>query len=251
MAPAGSLAGKAAVLTGSTRNLGLAIAGQLAQAGAGIMLNYHDPARAAEAEQAVAATAVHGTRVLGHEADVTTPDGVAGLFDATAAAFGRIDIVVNNAGLVVKKPIADTTDADCDRPFAVNAKAAFLVMREAARRIEDGGRVINIITSIIAFTIPYYGVYAASKGAVEHMTKALAKEIGHRSVTVNCVAPGPMNTSFYYPVEDEASIAGAKSRSAGNRLAEVDDVAPLVAYLCSDQAGWITAQTIRVNGGMA
>jgi NAD(P)-dependent dehydrogenase (short-subunit alcohol dehydrogenase family) len=125
------------------------------------------------------------------------------------------------------------------------------MMRQAARRIEDAGRVINIITSIVAFTIPFYGVYAASKGAVEHMTKALAKEIGHRSVTVNCIAPGPMNTSFYYPVEDETSIDGAKSRSVGNRLAEVADVAPLVAFLCSDRASWITAQTIRVNGGMA
>ena len=251
MAQADSLTGKAALITGSTRNLGLAIAGQLAAAGAGIMLNYHHPARKAEAGQAAAATAAHGTRVLACEADVTTPAGVASLFDATASAFGRVDIVVNNAGVVAKKPIAQTTDDDYDRAFAVNAKAAFLVMREAARRIEDGGRVINIITSIVAFTIPCYGVYAASKGAVEHMTKALAKEIGHRSVTVNCVAPGPMNTSFYYPVEDQASIAGAKSRSIGDRLAETGDVAPLVAFLCTEQGSWITAQTIRVNGGMA
>jgi NAD(P)-dependent dehydrogenase (short-subunit alcohol dehydrogenase family) len=155
MAQADSLAGKAALLTGSTRNLGLAIAGQLAAAGAGIMLNYHHPARKAEADQAAAATAAaHGTTVLAHEADVTTPAGVASLFDATASAFGRVDIVVNNAGVVVKKPIVQTTDDDYDRAFAVNAKAAFLMMREAARRIEDGGRVINIITSIVAFTIP-------------------------------------------------------------------------------------------------
>jgi NAD(P)-dependent dehydrogenase (short-subunit alcohol dehydrogenase family) len=112
MPQAGPLAGKTALLTGSTRNLGLAIAGELAGAGADIMLNYHDPDRKPEAEQAVAATAAHGTRVLAHEADVTIPVGAASLFDAAADAFGRIDIVINNAGLVVKKPLADTTDED-------------------------------------------------------------------------------------------------------------------------------------------
>jgi len=151
---------------------------------------------------------------------------------------------------VVKKPLADTTDEEFDRAFAVNARAKFLTMREAARRLADGGRIVNIITSIVAFTIPSYSVYAGSKGAVEHFTKALAKEIGNRGITVNCVAPGPLSTPFYYPVENEESISGARSGAIGNRLGEITDVAPLVAFLCRPEAGWITAQTIRVNGGM-
>lgn len=182
---------------------------------------------------------------------MTQSADVARLFDRTIKELGRVDILVNNAGLVVKKPLAETTDEDFDRAFTVNTKAKFLTMREAAKRISDDGRIVNIITSIVAFTIPFYSVYAGSKGAVEHFTKALAKEIGDRGITVNCVAPGPLNTSFYYPVENEQSIAGAKGRSVGNRLGEIDDVAPLVAFLCTPEGRWITAQTVRVNGGMA
>lgn len=245
------LAGRVAIITGSTRNLGLATADRLAGLGADVVINYHDPGRADEAEQAAKTLSAHGHGVLAVEADVTRSAGAAELFERTVDEFGRVNIVVNNAGLVVKKPIAETTDDDFDRAFAVNARAAFLTMREAARRIEDGGRVVNVITSIVAFTIPYYGVYAASKGAVEHLTKALAKELGPRRITVNCVAPGPLNTSFYYPVENDESIAGAKARSVGNRLGEIDDVVPLIAFLCQPEQVWITAQTIRVNGGMA
>ncbi|TQJ06293.1 SDR family oxidoreductase [Kribbella jejuensis] len=245
------LDGKVAVLTGSTRNLGLATAHRLAELGADVVINYHSADRAAEAAEAEKAIATHGRRVLAVQADVTQAEGAAALFDRAVEAFGRVDILVNNAGLVVKKPIAETTEEDFDRAFAVNAKAPFLTVREAARRIEDGGRIVNVITSIVAFTIPYYGVYAGSKGAVEHLTKAVAKELGARGITANCVAPGPLNTSFYYPVETDESIAGAKSRSVGNRLGEIHDVVPLIAFLCLPEQEWITAQTIRVNGGMA
>lgn len=245
------LDGKVAVLTGSTRNLGLATAGRLAELGAQVVLNYHDPARTEEAGRAVKEVGEHGRGVLAVEADVTGTAGVKALFDGAVDAFGRVDIVVNNAGLVVKKPLAETTDDDFDRAFAVNARAPFLTMREAARRIAGAGRIVNVITSIVAFTIPFYGVYAGSKGAVEHMTKALAKELGPTGTTVNCVAPGPLDTSFYYPVETEESIAGAKARSSGNRLGTIADVVPLITFLCLPENGWITAQTVRVNGGMA
>lgn len=241
-----ALEGKVAIITGATRNLGLEIARELSGSGAQVVLNYHDESRAEETEKAAA-----GIGGLAIRADVTRSVDVKRLFDRTVEEFGRVDILVNNAGLVVKKPLAETTDDDFDRAFAVNTRAKFLTMREAANRLSDDGRIVNIITSIVAFTIPFYSVYAGSKGAVEHFTKALAKEIGDRGITVNCVAPGPLNTSFYYPVENEQSIAGAKSRAVGNRLGEIDDVAPLVAFLCSPEARWITAQTIRVNGGMA
>jgi NAD(P)-dependent dehydrogenase (short-subunit alcohol dehydrogenase family) len=245
------LSGKVAIVTGATANLGLAVAGCLASRGADVVLNYHRPEREEETRQAARIVSGHGGRVSTVQADVTSSADVERLFASTIDTYGAVDILVNNAGLVVKKPLAETTDDDFDRAFEVNTRAAFLTMRQAARHIRDGGRVVNVITSIVAFTIPFYGVYAASKGAVEHLTKALAKEVGDRGVTVNCVAPGPLNTSFYFPVETPASIAGARSRAAGNRLGEIDDVAPLIAFLCGPEARWITAQTLRVNGGMA
>jgi NAD(P)-dependent dehydrogenase (short-subunit alcohol dehydrogenase family) len=245
------LSGRVAIVTGATANLGLATAAYLARQGADVVLNYHRPEREDETRQAARQLSGYGGRVLAVRADVTSPTEVERLFAATVDACGGVDIVVNNAGLVIKKPLAETTDDDFEQAFAVNTRAAFLTMRQAAHHIRDGGRIVNVITSIVAFTIPFYGVYAASKGAVEHLTKALAKELGDRGVTVNCVAPGPLNTSFYFPVETPESIAGAKSRAAGNRLGEVEDVAPLIAFLCGPEARWITAQTLRVNGGMA
>ncbi|MBV8195357.1 MAG: SDR family oxidoreductase [Candidatus Dormibacteraeota bacterium] len=172
-----------------------------------------------------------GDGLAGVAADVTRPSEVIRLFETAADESGRIDILINNAGLVIKKRLAETTDEDYERAFAVNARAPFLTMREASRRIEDGGRIVNVVTSILAFTIPHHSVYAGSKGAVEHFSKALAKELGQRGVTVNCVAPGPLDTPFYYPVETDESIAGAKSRSIGNRLAEIQDVVPLIGFL--------------------
>jgi NAD(P)-dependent dehydrogenase (short-subunit alcohol dehydrogenase family) len=242
---------KVAIVTGSTRNLGQAIADRLAAMGADIVVNHHDEARREEAEQAADALRAYGGQALIERADVTRPGDVKRLFDRTIEKFGRIDILINNAGLIVKKPLSETTDEEFDRCFAVNTKAQFLTMREAARRMENDGRIVNMLTTIIAATIPFYSVYAASKGAVEHLTKGLAKEVGGRGITVNCVAPGPLNTPFFYPVENEESVAHAKRLSVANRLGEIDEVVPLVAFLCGPGACWITAQTIRVNGGMA
>lgn len=244
------LKGKVAIITGSPQNLGRAIAERLAGMGADIVVNYHSDARREQAEQAADALRAYGGQVLVAQADVTQVNDVRWLFDRTTDSFGRVDILINNAGLIVKKPLADTTDEDFDRCFAVNTKACFLTMREAARRMENDGRIVNIITTLVAATIPFYSVYAASKGAVEHLTKGLAKELGARGITVNNVGPGPLNTSFYYPVEDERAIAMAKSLSVANRLGEIDEVVPLVAFLCAPEAAWITAQTIRPNGGM-
>jgi NAD(P)-dependent dehydrogenase (short-subunit alcohol dehydrogenase family) len=246
------LAGKVALVTGASANLGFACTERLAAYGASVVLNYHRAERAEETERAAARLEEdHGVDAVALNADVADAGQTARLFDAIQERFGRFDVLVNNAGYLVKKTIAETTEEDFDSAFAVNARAPFLTMREAARRTEDGGRIINVITSIVAFTIPFYGVYAGSKGAVEHLSKALAKELGDRGITVNCVAAGPLDTSFYYAAETEASIAGAKSRAAEGRLGEVRDVAPVVAFLATPEAGWINAQTVRANGGMA
>jgi 3-oxoacyl-[acyl-carrier protein] reductase len=244
------LSRKVAIVTGSTQNLGRAIAERLAGMGADIVLNYHSDARREQAGQVADALRAYDGQVLVERADVTQDNDVQRLFQRTIDSLGRVDILINNAGLIVKKPLAETTNDDFDRCFAVNTKASFLTMREAARRMENDGRIVNIVTTLVAATTPFYSVYTASKAAVEHFTKGLAKELGERSITVNCVAPGPLNTSFYYPVENEGSIALAKSLSVANRLGEIDEVVPLVAFLCDPAASWITAQTIRVNGGM-
>lgn len=246
------LDGKVALITGGTGNVGQGTAEALAQLGANLVINYRDPARGAEAEETVERIkTAHGCKALAVQADISVADQVVRMFDRAASEFGRLDILINNAGVLVKKPIADTTDEEFDRCFMINAKGAFLAMREAARRMEDGGRIISLVTTILSATMPFYGVYAGSKAALEHFTRALALEVGRRRITVNCVSPGPLNTSFFYPAEDETSIAAAKSHSIGQRLGEVEDVVPLIAFLCTPQARWITAQTIRVNGGMA
>src|SRR3982750_3194814 len=154
------LSGKVAIVTGATANLGLAVAGCLASQGADVVLNYHRSEREGETRQAAKEVSGHGGRVLTVQADVTSTSDVERLFASTIDTYGAVDILVNNAGLVIKKPLAETTDDDFDRAFAVNPRAAFLTMRQAARHIRDGGRVVNIITSIVAFTIPFYGVYA-------------------------------------------------------------------------------------------
>jgi 3-oxoacyl-[acyl-carrier protein] reductase len=244
------LEGKVAMVTGSTQNLGRAIAERLAGMGTDIALNYHSDAHREQADQVVDALRAYGGQVLVEQADVAQVNDVQRLFERTIDSLGRVDILINNAGLIVKKPLVETTDDDFDRCFAVNTKASFLTMREAARRMDNGGRIVNISTTLVAATTPFYSVYAASKGAIEQLTKGLAKELGERGITVNCVSPGPLNTSFYYPVENEEAIAIAKNLSVANRLGEINEVVPLIAFLCTPEAGWITAQTIRVNGGM-
>jgi NAD(P)-dependent dehydrogenase (short-subunit alcohol dehydrogenase family) len=171
------------------------------------------------------------------------------LFDETFAAFGRVDVVVNNAGMILKKPVVEVTEDDFDRIFGINTKAAFFVMQEAARRISDEGRIINMGTTLLAATTAFYGVYAGSKAPLEDFTRALAREIGARGVTVNTVAPGPIDTPFYHGQENAQSTAYATQASVAKRLGTIDDVVPLIEFLASPRSQWITAQTLFINGG--
>jgi NAD(P)-dependent dehydrogenase (short-subunit alcohol dehydrogenase family) len=171
------------------------------------------------------------------------------LFDETISAFGRVDIVINNAGVVIKKPFVEITEEDFDRSFGINAKAAFFVMQEAARRISDHGRIINMGTTILGATIPFYSVYAGAKATLEDFTRSLAREIGHRGVTVNTVAPGPVDDVFYHGAETPESVARATQASVAGRLGHVEDIVPLIEFLASPDSQWITAQTLFINGG--
>jgi NAD(P)-dependent dehydrogenase (short-subunit alcohol dehydrogenase family) len=150
--------------------------------------------------------------------------------------------------MITKKPYAEISEQEYDRIFALNAKAPFFCMQEAARRMEDGGRIINVGTSVLGMVTGYYSVYAGSKAPLEQFMRALAKEVVARGITVNTIAPGALDTSFFYPAETPESVAFIKEVTGG--LGDVQDVVPLVEFLVSPGARWVTAQTIFVNGGL-
>ena len=243
------LEGKVALITGSARNMGRAFAEALSARGADVVIHHHSGNAAREAEQVARAVQENNARALVVSGDLADPQVVRGIFKAATDAFGRIDIVINNAGVVLKKPFAEVTEEDFDRAFGINAKAAFFTMQEAARLIEDNGRIINMGTTLLGATTGMYSVYAGSKAPLEDFTRALAKEIGARGVTVNTVAPGPIDTSFFHGEENDQSVAYLSSMSPQGRLGRIEDITPLIDFLASEESRWVTAQTLFVNGG--
>jgi NAD(P)-dependent dehydrogenase (short-subunit alcohol dehydrogenase family) len=243
------LSGKVAVITGSARNMGRAFAVALARQGADIAVHYHAPKAEGDAEETARLVREQGVRSVVVGGDLADVNVVKKLFNETSGAFGRIDIVINNAGVVIKKPFTEISEEDFDRSFGINAKAAFFVMQEAARRIADNGRIINMGTTILGATIPFYSVYAGAKAALEDFSRSLAREIGSRGVTVNVVAPGPIDTEFYHGAETPESVARATTASVAGRLGRVEDVVPMIEFLASPASQWVTAQTLFVNGG--
>ena len=244
-----NLQDKVAIITGSARNMGRAFAVALARSGAKIAVHYHSERSRDDAEETARLVRKQESDAIIVGGNLAETSVVKNLFDEAVKAFGRVDIVINNAGLVIKKPFTDITEEDFDRSFGINAKAAFFVMQEAARRIEDNGRIINMGTTILGATIPFYSVYAGAKAPLEDFTRSLAKEIGHRGVTVNVVAPGPIDTEFYHGAETPESVARATQASVAGRLGAVGDIVPVIEFLASTQSQWVTAQTLFVNGG--
>ena len=171
------------------------------------------------------------------------------LFDAAETEFGPVDVLVNNAGILKISPLAEVSDEDYQRQIAVNLTGTFNGMREGAKRVRDGGRIINLSTSIIGAYRPNYGVYVATKAAVEAMTHVLAKELGARGVTVNAVAPGPVATELFLAGRSEEFIQRLTSDIPLGRLGRPDDIARVVSFLASPESGWINGQVIKANGG--
>jgi 3-oxoacyl-[acyl-carrier protein] reductase len=240
---------KVALITGSSRGIGAEIARSLAQAGASVVVNYSSSAAAAHA--LVAEIVGQGGKALAVQADVSIPADARRLFDAAIHGFGKVDILVNNAGMILYKLLADVTDEDFENIFGLNVRGTFLMLREAATRLESGGRIINISTTVTRMMLPTYSAYAATKGAVEQLTRVFAKEIGPRQITVNSVSPGPTNTELFNQGKTEAVIQRLVGMTALGRIGEPEDIARVVLFLASAEAAWITGQNIGVNGGTA
>lgn len=243
------LKSKNAIILGSARNMGRAFAEALASMGANIVVHHRSASSAGNAKHTADAVIATGSKAIIVEGDLSNSATVKAIFEKAASELGSIDIVINCAGIVIKKPFVDYTEEDYDRSFATNAKGAFLVMREAARRIADNGRIISIGTSLLGAFTGYYGVYAGSKAPLEDFTRALAKEIGGRGVTVNVVAPGPVDTEFFYSQETPEAVAYLSAASVAGRLGKIEDIVPMIEFLVSPGGQWVTGQTLFVNGG--
>ncbi len=244
-----SLQNKVAIVTGSSRGIGAHLAKVLAKAGASVIVNYAGNRRAAD--QVAAEIQSEGGEALVLRADISKVSEVKELFDAAIAKFGKIDILVNNAGVIVYKRIQDTTEEDFDRIFAINVKGTFNTLREAATRLEDGGRIVNFSSSVTRLMLPAYGAYSATKGAVEQLTRIMAKEVGPRRITVNSISPGPTHTELFHEGKSEDDITRLSAMAALGRIGEPEDIARVVLFLVSEEAAWVTGQNLGVNGGFA
>jgi 3-oxoacyl-[acyl-carrier protein] reductase len=239
---------KVALVTGASRGIGLAVAERLARDGFTLVINYSESA--APAEALVRKIERAGGRALAAKADIGDAGSVRRMFDAAEAAFGGIDVLVNNAGVMTLAPIADTDDASLDRHIAVNLKGTFNTLREAAKRLRSGGRIINFSTSVVGMLMPTYGIYVATKAAVEALTSVLAKELRGRNITVNAVAPGPTATDLFLKGKPQEVVDRMAKMAPLERLGQPNDVADVVAFLAGPDAGWINGQVLRVNGGI-
>jgi 3-oxoacyl-[acyl-carrier protein] reductase len=239
---------RTAIVTGSSKGIGAAIARRLAADGHAVVVNY--ASSAAEADALVGDISAQGGRAIGVKADVSDPAAVTALFDAAEQAFGGVDVLVNNAGVMDLAPIAETDDALWKRMIAINLTGVFNGLREAAKRLRDGGSIVSFSSSVVGLYQPTYAAYAATKAGVEAMSHVLAKELGSRRIRVNVVAPGPVATELFLTGKTEADIRPIVARTPLGRLGEPDDIARTVSFLVGAEAAWITGQVLRANGGI-
>jgi 3-oxoacyl-[acyl-carrier protein] reductase len=242
------VAKKVAIVTGSSRGIGAAIAQRLAQDGYHVVVNYAGSATAAES--VVQSITNAGGQAITAQADVSDAAAVARMFDAVETAFGGIDVLVNNAGIMQLAPLAESDDALFDSQIAINLKGTFNTLREASRRLRSGGRIINLTSSVVGLYQPGYAVYAATKAGVQAMTHVLAKELRGRNITVNDVAPGPTATALFLDGKPQDVIDRLAKLAPLERLGQPNDIASAVAVLAGPDGAWINGQTIRVNGGI-
>ncbi|MFL5016131.1 MAG: SDR family oxidoreductase [Rhizobium sp.] len=239
---------KVALVTGASRGIGAAVARRLARNGFTVVINYSG--NAAPAEELVQEIEQAGGKALTAKADVSDAEAVRHMFEAAETAFGGVDVLVNNAGIMMLSSLAEADDVNFDRQINVNLKGTFNTLREAAKRLRDGGRVINFSTSVVGLKLETYGVYAATKAAVETLTAIMAKEMRGRNITVNAIAPGPVATDLFLNGKSDELIARTAKMNPMERLGTPEDIAAAVAFLAGPDGGWVNGQTLRANGGV-
>jgi 3-oxoacyl-[acyl-carrier protein] reductase len=239
---------KVAIVTGAAGGIGAAVAERLAQAGFSVVINY--AANAAPAEALAAQIKAGGGRAITVQADIADSAQVARMFSSAETVFGGVDVLVNNAGIMQLATIGDSDDALFDRQIAVNLKGTFNTLREASKRLRNGGRIINFSSSVTSLLQPTYGVYAATKAAVEAMTSVLAKELRGRNICVNSVAPGPTATKLFLNGKPQSVIEHLAKLAPLERLGQPRDIAAVVDFLAGPDGAWMNGQTLRANGGI-
>ena len=240
--------GKIAIVTGASRGIGAAVAARLAKDGFTVVINYSGDVKSAEA--LAGRIEAGGGRALAIKADVSDPKAVREMFERTEQVFGGVDVLINNAGIMKLAKIADSDDALFDQQVAINLKGSFNAMREAARRLRDDGRIVNFSTSVVGTKLETYGVYTATKAAIETMTAILSKEMRGRNITVNAVAPGPVATDLFLTGKSAELIDRLAKMNPMERLGAPEDIASVVSFLVGPDGGWINGQVLRANGGM-
>jgi 3-oxoacyl-[acyl-carrier protein] reductase len=239
---------KVAIVTGASRGIGAAIAERLAGDGFAVVVNY--AGKGAEAATLATRIEQNGGKALTVQADVSDAAAVGRLFDATEATFGGVDVLVNNAGIMRLASLAEANDALIDSQIAVNLKGVINTLREAARRLRSGGRIINLSSSVVGLYQPTYAVYAATKAGVEAMTHVLAKELRGRNITVNAVAPGPTATALFMDGKSQEVIDHLTKLAPLERLGQPQDIAAAISFLAGPDGAWINGQVLRANGGI-
>lgn len=239
-----------ALVTGASRGIGAAIAHRLASEGHAVAVNY--ASNQAEAQKVVDAITAAGGCAVAVQGDVSDPAAARHMFDEVERQLGSVTVLVNNAGIMPPSlpHLANTEDETFDRLFAINVKGSFNTMREAARRMNNGGRIINFSSSVIGLGLPGYAIYAATKAAIETMTNILAKELRGKNITVNAVAPGPTATALFLDGKTPEQIAHLSKMAPLERLGQPEDIAAMVAVLAGSDAAWVNGQVIRANGGI-
>jgi NAD(P)-dependent dehydrogenase (short-subunit alcohol dehydrogenase family) len=249
-----TVTGKNVLIAGGAKNLGGLISRDLATQGArAVAVHYNSESTRSAAEETASAVSAAGATAQLFQADLTSPAAVKKLFDDAEEGMGSIDIAINTTGMVIKKPFPEITEEDFDKIFAINAKTAFFFIQQAGERLSDRGKIVTLVTSLLSAFTGLYSIYAGSKAPVEHFTRAASKEFGGRGISVNAVAPGPMETPFFYGQETKESAdynqnAADLSKFTETGLTDPRDIVPLVRFLVSD-GWWITGQTILANGG--
>lgn len=241
-----TLEGKVAVVGGGAKNLGGLLSRTFAEAGAKVVVHHHTGAK--EAEQTVEGIREAGGQAVAVQGDLTRVADVRRLFDVAVDTFGGADIAVNTTGMVLRKPILETSEEEYDRMFGINAKAGYFFIQEAGRRLNDHGRIVSLGTSLLAAFTDGYSTYAGGKAPLEHFTRAAAKEFADRGISVNVVAPGPMDTPFFYPQETPERVEFHKSQALGGQLTRIEDIVPVIRFLVTE-GWWFTGQTLFPNGG--